>query len=152
MSPEERAMPFLDSFMTEYDPSTDPIKKGVPTYRHRADLGDILQEEHMTVGAELGVQRGLFSVEMLKRWPSCKEYHLVDLWAHQENYVDSANVRPRMQEMFYKETLTETPTIGRTRYIPVVTTRASVSRRCQILILTLSISMRGMISRVCTKT
>jgi len=64
-----------------------------------------LQEEHITVGAELGDQKGLFSVEMLKRWPSCKEYHLVDLWAHQENYVDSANVRPRMQENFYEETL-----------------------------------------------
>lgn len=98
----------LDSFMTEYDPCTDPIKMGVPTFRHREDLGDILQKENMTVGAELGVQKGIFTVQMLKRWPSCKEYHLVDLWAQQENYVDIANVGAGIQEERYNETLRNT--------------------------------------------
>jgi predicted O-methyltransferase YrrM len=68
----------------------------------------MVEKENMTVGAELGVQRGYFSSNMLKLWPSCREYHMVDLWAYQENYEDAANVNQVTQDKFYDETIENT--------------------------------------------
>ena len=45
----------------------------------------------MRTGVEVGVLRGDFSRWMLSVWKSCESYTLVDLWAHQDNYVDIAN-------------------------------------------------------------
>ena len=50
---------------------------GVPTFKRRDDLGDIVQQEGFTMGLELGVQHGYFSNAMLSRWPKCVEYHLL---------------------------------------------------------------------------
>jgi hypothetical protein len=36
--------------------------------------------EGMRVGAELGVQRGLFANMTLAQWTSCKRYYAVDIW------------------------------------------------------------------------
>jgi predicted O-methyltransferase YrrM len=52
----------------------------------------------MRVGVELGVQKGEFAAHMLAGWPSCTRYYLVDLWAHQDNYKDWANVDTAAQE------------------------------------------------------
>jgi len=42
-------------------------------------------------GVELGVQGGYFSRWILDKWQACTEYHLVDLWETQKNYIDLAN-------------------------------------------------------------
>ena len=83
-------------------------QKGVPPFKRRIDLGHILEKEKMRHGAELGVQRGLFSAKTLKAWPSCREYLLVDLWAPQENYLDGANRDQETQNSLYQETLNNT--------------------------------------------
>ena len=75
--------------------------QGVPTFKYRHELGSIVENENMTIGVELGVQRGLFSKAILQLWPSCREYHMVDLWAHQEHYEDVANVDQTTQNHFY---------------------------------------------------
>jgi hypothetical protein len=93
---------------SSFDSCSEPIKKGVPTFTHRNHLGDILQQEQMTLGVELGVQEGYFSNELLTRWSSCKEYHLVDVWAPQENYKDVANVGHAEQDRRYQTTLSNT--------------------------------------------
>ena len=75
---------------------------GVPTFMTRDDLGKVIEGEHnFTRGVELGVQRGLYSKTILSQWTSCKEYHLVDIWAHQENYEDIANVNQGKQNEIY---------------------------------------------------
>lgn len=53
----------------------------VPTFRLRWDLGDIVENEGMSSGVQLGVERGIFSAQLLDRWQSCKRFVLVDLWA-----------------------------------------------------------------------
>lgn len=65
----------------------------VPVFETRNDIGTILESENFVSGVELGVQRGFFSAEVLKRWLRCREYVLVDLWAKQDNYFDGANVK-----------------------------------------------------------
>ena len=52
-----------------------------PPFRSRAELGGILEELNLTTGAELGVERGIFSSQMLTNWPSVKEYTMCDLWS-----------------------------------------------------------------------
>ena len=80
---------------------------GVPTFKTRDDLGDIVQREGFERGIELGVQQGFYfyARTMLQKWTSCKEYHLVDLWAPQANYKDIANVDANGHELKYQETL-----------------------------------------------
>jgi hypothetical protein len=75
---------------------------GVPTFKSRNDLGKIMQDEGFHIGVELGVQHGGYAHGMLSTWPNCSEYHLVDLWAHQENYVDYANVDQERQDQIFE--------------------------------------------------
>uniref|UniRef100_A0A7S1P4D4 Methyltransferase domain-containing protein n=1 Tax=Vitrella brassicaformis TaxID=1169539 RepID=A0A7S1P4D4_9ALVE len=75
----------------------------LPLLDTRADLGDVLERENKTVGVELGVQRGEFAAEVLSRWPKCRKYYLVDLWTHQDNYNDTANVATDAQEAYMNE-------------------------------------------------
>jgi hypothetical protein len=49
-------------------------------------------------------QMGLFSEQLLTHWPSCTRFYAVDLWGHQENYNDIANVDQAEQENRYQET------------------------------------------------
>jgi|EP01082_Thalassiosira_pseudonana_P005558 hypothetical protein len=55
-------------------------------------------------GIEIGVKQGDFAKKVLDTWKSCDEYHLVDLWAKQENYKDVANVEDAVHDKFYEET------------------------------------------------
>lgn len=66
----------------------------------RIEFGDYLNAiGAMGDGAELGVQRGEFSYELLSRWTNCSRYFLVDPWAPQgEAYVDKANVAQEEQD------------------------------------------------------
>jgi len=78
----------------------------VPTFKKREDLGKILQsEEGLSVGVELGVQTGKFANRMLSDWTNCEEYHLVDLWGHQKNYHDIANLAQEGQDRNYDQTM-----------------------------------------------
>lgn len=77
----------------------------MPTFKNRNDLGTILENEGFTRGLELGVQKGLYAKTILSKWPSCTEYHLVDLWGVQENYEDVANVNQEAQDKNYESTL-----------------------------------------------
>jgi len=58
---------------------------------------DLCQERSFKVGAELGVQIGVFAEKNLKRWSKCEKYYLIDLWKHQENYEDIANAEDSVQ-------------------------------------------------------
>merc|ERR1712226_1576322 len=80
----------------------------IPTFRFRADLGDILTREGKKIGVELGVQQGLFASTILKRWKTVTEYNLVDIWAFQPNYVDLANVDQNAQNRIYNDAMRNT--------------------------------------------
>lgn len=75
---------------------------GVPSIKRRNDLGTLLQKKGFESGAEVGVQQGFYSQNLLSNWPSCNEFHLIDLWAQQTNYKDAANVDMNQQEVFFK--------------------------------------------------
>jgi hypothetical protein len=77
----------------------------IPTMRIRDDLGDILRITNKRVGAELGVQLGNFANNLMRRWKKVDEYVMVDLWGHQEHYLDSANVDNKEQDHRYKSSL-----------------------------------------------
>ena len=81
---------------------------GIPAFKVRDELGSILEKEKKLYGAELGVQSGFFAAAMMRSWPSCREYLLVDLWAPQENYEDVANVNQEAQDKLYESTLERT--------------------------------------------
>ncbi len=66
-------------------------------FKHRDQLGVILQKIGFTVGAELGVQQGLFTETTLKQWHGAKTYVLVDVWSEQDKYSDTANVNNEKQ-------------------------------------------------------
>ena len=74
---------------------------GVPTFKTRADLGNVMQSKGFTVGVELGVQNSYYTAGMLTYWPNSTEYNLVDLWGHQENSHNSANLDQETQELIY---------------------------------------------------
>ena len=59
------------------------VIKPFPAVDIREDIGKILELEKMKVGAELGVQRGVFAKVTLEHWPSCERYYLVDIWRQQ---------------------------------------------------------------------
>lgn len=63
-------------------------------WKNRNDIGDILQRKSpkFKIGVEVGVQYGLYSKEILKRWSNCEKFYLVDAWQQLENYHDSCNV------------------------------------------------------------
>lgn len=64
----------------------------------RVDIPATLQAEGLKSGAELGVQVGDFAAYTLRVWTACERYYLVDLWGHQPNYEDVANVADDEQE------------------------------------------------------
>lgn len=77
----------------------------VPPFKSRKELGQILEEEGLTNGAELGVQRGRFAKIILDKWKSAKLYVLVDLWAKQDNYIDWSNQENKTHHIYKLETL-----------------------------------------------
>ena len=66
-----------------------PKKK--PKFEKRNILGDILHHENFTTGAELGVLRGVYALQLLRSWKSCEKFYLIDCWKSQSNYSDYAN-------------------------------------------------------------
>ena len=86
------------------DPNTVYRRAGFRPVPRRHQFGDYLQRHGMERGVEVGVQVGLNSMDLLTRWKSCTYLGLVDLWEHQENYKDVANVNSTEQESKYQET------------------------------------------------
>lgn len=84
---------------------SDKDFEGLPT---RQDIAVKLDNLHLKVGAEVGVQKGKFARHTLEMWSSCQKYFLIDLWKHQTNYVDVANVDDMRQEKLYRESLRNT--------------------------------------------
>lgn len=58
--------------------SCQAVIKMIPPPKTRQDIATMLQHEAFEVGAELGVQQGVFAAETLYIWRSCKRYYLVD--------------------------------------------------------------------------
>jgi hypothetical protein len=80
--------------------------RGVPTFKTRYDIAAILNNETgFHRGVELGVQHGHFAHHTLHHWPDCDEFHLVDLWGHQENYHDYANKGDDEQEKIFQNAM-----------------------------------------------
>eukprot|EP00758_Cryptobia_borreli_P008525 Tbor_TRINITY_DN5396_c0_g1::TRINITY_DN5396_c0_g1_i14::g.4634::m.4634 len=77
--------------------------KPIPTLITRAEIPFILERENMSIGVEIGVDKGGFAAHTLKKWPSCKEYHLVDIWKKQKNYVDFFNENDTVQEYKFRK-------------------------------------------------
>ena len=67
-------------------------------------MGTFLEKYRFKSGVEVGVKQGVYSRTILHQWKSCQSYKLVDLWAHQENYKDGANVDQETQNKFFEET------------------------------------------------
>lgn len=70
---------------------------------HRNDIVKLCDKLNLKTGIELGVQRGEFAANNLNNWKSCTSYILVDIWANQINYIDSANVNNDEQDLILKE-------------------------------------------------
>jgi hypothetical protein len=82
-----------------------PPANVVEPIRYRIDLGHVLRARGAKIGAELGVQQGVFAESVLTNWANAEEYVLVDIWAHQDKYEDQANVDQRTQNVYYDETM-----------------------------------------------
>eukprot|EP00667_Euglena_gracilis_P018473 EG_transcript_19600 len=76
----------------------------IPQLIHRHQIGDLLQAERMTTGAELGVQRGKFALITLKAWKACQRYYLIDAWRPLTNYSDVSNAGKQQQEELFRTT------------------------------------------------
>jgi len=79
-------------------------KIGLRPLRNRAEMPELLEEHKLKSGIEIGVKQGSYAKLILDGWKSCEKYHLVDLWAKQENYEDVANVDNNTHDKFYEET------------------------------------------------
>ena len=67
----------------------------------RNELGSFLERNGFKTGAELGVQKALFSRTILTDWKSCEKYILVDSWQHTVGYADSANIPQDQQDKVF---------------------------------------------------
>jgi len=65
----------------------------------RNDIALLLEEKKFQVGVELGVQKGVFALNNLQKWTSCKKYYLIDIWTHvsYKVYKAKSNVDNREQ-------------------------------------------------------
>lgn len=65
--------------------------------KSRENIGYILLNSNYHIGLEIGVQRAIFSNQLLKIWSNCIEYTMIDPWIKQKNYDDGANVDLTLQ-------------------------------------------------------
>ena len=75
------------------------ILSRLPTREHIAKICDHLK---FKIGVELGVKTGDFAFNNLESWKACDKYYLIDIWGHQPNYADSANLNNIGQEWAYE--------------------------------------------------
>ena len=79
----------------------EALPRPIRTFKYKGELVNLLQEERLTVGVEVGVFTGGFSRWMLDHWPACVSYYMVDLWAPQEHYrqMDAAPLDENLRRM-----------------------------------------------------
>jgi hypothetical protein len=95
-------------------------------FQSRDNFASMLQSLNFTTGAELGVQNGLYSEHILRNWPSCTTFYLIDIWKPQENYFDGANVPQHLQDRAYENTLKRlSPFKNKTKVLRMLTTDAA---------------------------
>eukprot|EP00415_Alexandrium_ostenfeldii_P000312 UN0312 len=83
--------------------------------RRREDLGLLLRSRGLKgIGVEVGVQRGNYSRTLLEGWNKAALFIQVDLWEHQENYKDYANVGTATQHLNMREACEEAFKAGHT--------------------------------------
>lgn len=112
---------FLLYFLAKFALSEDPITEDGHSENHhqkvrvkitnylksRSDFAQLIQDKGFKTGAELGVQKGLYSKEILTTWKACEKYLLVDIWKQMPSkkfYLDPANVNDMEQERLLKST------------------------------------------------
>lgn len=99
---------------------------GLPALLDRSRLGALLETRNFTDGAEVGVQQGFHAQSILKAWPSCRTFKLVDLWAHQETYKDFANVNDNAHEQYLERTKSRlAPFQDKTEYFRMLSVEAA---------------------------
>ena len=77
--------------------SCPPVRMIDPP-RTRDALGNLLRDNGFHgIGVEVGVQRGRFMRTVLEGWQHAALYVQVDLWEHQEQHQDLANVNAQKQ-------------------------------------------------------
>lgn len=77
-----------------------PPARFVPPIREHRDLGFLMRHLGFRGNAcELGVKDGEFTRIVLDGWRQCDTYLQVDLWRHQQNYIDLTNRNNREQTM-----------------------------------------------------
>ena len=81
-----------------------PYAKPIPVFKSRLDIQHVLNNT-ISVVAEVGVQRGIFSQFLLTGVNGISKYYLVDVWKAQKFYDDGANYNNSVQEEIYRETL-----------------------------------------------
>ena len=115
------------------DPSRDNLRKSwsnLQLHNHsvitkRDELGSFLERNGFNTGAELGVQKALFSRTILTDWKSCEKYILVDSWQHTAGYADSANIpQDQQDEVFNIAKATLEPWKSKTIFLRNYTTDA----------------------------
>lgn len=90
-------------------PSPDAITGCPPVHfidppRTRNDLGELLGNVGLHgIGVEVGVKRGFYMKSLMEGWKRASLYVQVDLWEHQENYDDIANVNNSTHLSFMRE-------------------------------------------------
>ena len=73
-------------------------------YNNRIELLWELNSRGIKNACEVGVQEGKYSANILTSIQSIEKLYLVDLWEHQENYVDVANVSNEKHELYLNRT------------------------------------------------
>ena len=81
----------------------------VPSFESRQHLWALLNQENLTSGVEIGVERGITSQLTLSIWTSCHVYTLVDAWAfnaggketgHLDHYAKTGHSQAAHNEKF----------------------------------------------------
>jgi hypothetical protein len=71
--------------------------------KNRDDIGYFLNYYYLTgCGAEIGVQKGIFSEKILSTWKG-EMLFSIDIWENYQNYTDIANVSQEQQEKLFLE-------------------------------------------------
>mmetsp|Transcript_6297 Transcript_6297/g.11625 ORF Transcript_6297/g.11625 Transcript_6297/m.11625 type:complete len:300 (-) Transcript_6297:47-946(-) len=112
-------------------PPTHPIDPP----RTRFEIGSYLSHLNYTgVGVEVGVQKGFYTRKLLQGWRRAKMFIQVDLWEHQENYEDLANVGQDAQNVNMQMSCTAGQAMKQQGYTQEVLQCKDYSTECAKLI------------------
>ena len=78
---------------------------------------EFINEINLTSFAEIGVWRGAFAEQILKRCPSIERYYMVDPWQHLDHWNKPANVSDREFDDVFEQALKRTEFAGEKRIV-----------------------------------